>query len=196
MTAIPAGDYQILVRTPGSFGGVDLSGIFDMTRVQGSVDFRLTGPGVSIATTLDDGDADSDFLYTTFMPSSTYTAVDGHQPTVARATFATTSATLAGCEWSDDDACDDRPRRPDTVVSPALVLSQLAGSVSAAGKLGLKLHGRAVSTLPHGRYVVTVTDGSSTAGFIVQPGREGRDDVDDARLHGPKRISVTLTKGI
>ncbi len=95
VTAIPAGDYQILVRTPGSFGGVDLSGIFDMTACKGAVDFRLAGPGVSVATTLDDGDADSDFLYTTFMPSSTYTAVDGHQPTVARATFATTSSTLA-----------------------------------------------------------------------------------------------------
>ena len=50
------------------------------------------------------------------------------------------------------------------------MVSQLAGSVSAAGKLGLKLRGRAVSALPHGRYVVTVTDGSSAAGFIVQPG--------------------------
>ena len=95
VTAIPAGDYQILVRTPGSFGGVDLSGTYDMTACKGAVDFRLTGPGVSIATTLDDGDGDSDFLYTTFMPSSTYTAVDNHQPTVARATFTTTAASLS-----------------------------------------------------------------------------------------------------
>ena len=195
VTAIPAGDYQILVRTPGSFGGVDLSGTYDMTACKGAVDFRLTGPGVSLATTLDDGDADSDFLYTTFMPSSTYTAVDGHQPTVARATFATTSTTLASSSGAATTPATTSTKT-STVVSPALAVSQLTGSVSAAGKLGLKLHGRAVSTLPHGRYVVTVTDGSSTAGFIVQPGGKAATTLTTLGYTGRKRISVTLTKGI
>ncbi len=76
------------------------------------------------------------------------------------------------------------------------MVSQLTGSVSAAGKLGLKLDGRAVSTLPHGRYVVTVTDGSSTAGFIVQPGGKAATTLTTPGYTGRKRISVTLTKGI
>ena len=186
VTAIPAGDYQILVRTPGSFGGVDLSGIFDMTACKGAVDFRLTGPGVSLATTLDDGDADSDFLYTTFMPSSTYTAVDGHQPTVAHATFATTSATLARLEWSDDDVLRRPPRRPATVVSPALVLC-------AARRIGLR-GGQARAEAPRpGRLDAPPwalrrhRDRWEQHGRLHRPARwEGRDDADDARLHGPE----------
>ena len=195
VTAIPAGDYQILVRTPGSFGGVDLSGTYDMTACKGAVDFRLTGPGVSLATTLDDGDADSDFLYTTLMPSSTYTAVDGHQPTVARSTFATTSATLASSSGATTTPATTSTKT-STVVSPAPGASQLDGSVSAAGKLGLKLDGRAVSTLPHGRYVVTVTDASSSAGFIVQPGGKAATTLTTLGYKGRKRVSVTLTRGI
>src|SRR5579884_269074 len=57
VTSIPPGSYQVQVTSPVAFGGVDLSGTNDMTACKGSVQFHLTGPGVSISTTLEDGDA-------------------------------------------------------------------------------------------------------------------------------------------
>ena len=44
VTSIPAGAYQVQVTTPGSFGGMDLSGISDMTACKGAAAFQLTGP--------------------------------------------------------------------------------------------------------------------------------------------------------
>src|SRR5262249_31967117 len=62
VASIPPGTYQVLVTTPMVFADVDLSGIFDMTACKGFVQFQLTGPGVNLQTTLQDGDEDKEML--------------------------------------------------------------------------------------------------------------------------------------
>ncbi len=93
VTSIPAGAYQVQVTTPGSFGGMDLSGISDMTACKGAADFQLTGPGVNLHTSLNDGDGSQDVLQATFQPNATYVAQDNNQASVTRTSFTTTAAT-------------------------------------------------------------------------------------------------------
>ena len=105
--AIAPGTYQVEVQTPGDFGAVDLNGITDMTACRGFVQFQLTGPGVSIQTTLDDGDSDFALATGVFRPNATYTAADENQPSVARVVF-TTNGSTAGAAARHDRA---GPRR-------------------------------------------------------------------------------------
>ena len=111
LTSVAPGNYQILVTSPVPFAAVDLAGINDMTACKGSAQFALTGPGVSLTTTLDDGDSDNAFLYATFAPSSTYTAVDNTQPAVAHFSFTTTASgtpvPVTAPTVHADDANDD-----------------------------------------------------------------------------------------
>src|SRR3954468_23845781 len=60
VSSILPGTYSVVVTSPEAFAGVDLSGKSDLTACKGSVKFQLSGPGVSIATTLDDGDGEFD----------------------------------------------------------------------------------------------------------------------------------------
>ena len=96
VTSIPPGTYQVFVTTPMVFADVDLTGVFDMTACKSFTQFSLTGPGVNVQTTLQDGDEDKDIYKATFAPSSTYLAVDMNQPTVARVSFSTTATGTAG----------------------------------------------------------------------------------------------------
>src|SRR5215831_4905127 len=77
--SIAPGTYQVIVSTPVDFGGEYVSGPGDMTACGGSVQFQLTGPGVSVHTTLDDGDASYGALTATLKASSAYTAQDLNQ---------------------------------------------------------------------------------------------------------------------
>src|SRR4051812_34834386 len=89
VSSILPGTYSVVVTSPEAFAGVDLSGKSDLTACKGSVKFQLSGPGVSIATTLDDGDGEFDLEPAIFRASSTYTAVDNNQPSLARVSFTT-----------------------------------------------------------------------------------------------------------
>ena len=112
LTSVAPGNYQILVTSPVPFAAVDLSGINDMTACKGFAQFALSGPGVSVTTTMDNGDSDNAVLYATFAPSSTYTAVDNIQPAVAHFSFTTTAADAArAAERPDDGGDDDHARR-------------------------------------------------------------------------------------
>ena len=105
--AIAPGTYQVEVQTPGDFGAVDLNGITDMTACRGFVQFQLTGPGVSIQTTLDDGDSDFALATGVFRPNATYTAVDENQPSVARVVFTTNGSTAGPPPVTTAPTADD-----------------------------------------------------------------------------------------
>ena len=105
--AIAPGTYQVEVQTPGDFGAVDLNGITDMTACRGFVQFQLTGPGVSIETTLDDGDSDFALATGVFRPNATYTAVDENQPSVARVVFTTNGSTAGPPPVTTAPSADD-----------------------------------------------------------------------------------------
>ena len=92
VTSIAPGGYQLQIMTPQVFADIDLSGIFDMTACKSYVQFQLTGPGVNVTTTLQDGDEDYGVFTVNFLPGSTYVAVDNNQPSVATTTFTTLSS--------------------------------------------------------------------------------------------------------
>ena len=88
VTSIAPGNYQVDVTTPVAFGTIPKT-FSDMTACRGMAQFQLSGPGVSFFTTLTAG-CEAEYVTTqTFLPSSTYTAVDQNQPSVAHASFTT-----------------------------------------------------------------------------------------------------------
>src|SRR4051812_11359356 len=140
VTSIAPGTYQISVRTVVVFALVDLSGIDDFTACKGFTQFQLTGPGVNILTTLQDGDEDRDTFKETFAANATYTAFDLLRP-AARSVFATTGANTTPSAPASPYVPSANAGNPTTSSDPigsALKANQLRGtliaSVDAAGK--------------------------------------------------------------
>jgi hypothetical protein len=178
VTAIPPGNYEVDVRSPIAFGTVplSLSGPGDMTDCRGMAQFQLTGPGVSLASTITGGCMADSVLTATFQPNSTYVAQDNNQPGATRTTFTTLgagtpvappplSSSSSGLSSSTDIVGSGLP-----VASPTAppVLGTLAGLVSRSGVSTLTLMGRPVSSLKAGRYRVAVTDNDPAAGLTVR----------------------------
>jgi hypothetical protein len=167
VTSIAPGQYQVAVNAPASFGGIDLSGKSDMTACKGFVQFELSGPGVDIKTTLDDGDGSYAMLSGTFKPSSTYTAVDNNQPSVAKVSF----TTLAGGTPSTPPATTPSSSGSSSSGSGAqagAVIGTLAATVAPTGKLTFVFKGKPVTRIKPGQYKVTVTDKSTKSGFYLR----------------------------
>jgi hypothetical protein len=200
VTTIAPGTWQIAVSTPGSFGGVDLSGKNDMTACKGSIDFKLTGPGVNLETTLNDGDGSYDMLSGTFAPSSTYVAVDGNQPTVARAQFTTaasgTATGAAGGSGSSGSSTGSGSTGSSTGGASAggtATVGTLSGTVGATGALKLTYKGKTVTTLKPGKYTVTVIDTSTHNGFLLHG--KSTVTVSSVPYVGKKSVVVDLKTG-
>jgi hypothetical protein len=211
VTTIAPGTYQVFITSPVVFSAVDLSGIFDMTACKGFADFRLTGPGVNLTTTLQDGDEDKDTFKETFQPGATYTAVDLNQPQVARVVFAT-AATGAPAAPATPFSPSSSPGKPHTSVDPVgskapSVIAKsypfrgaLTAQVDVAGKVKLLFKGKAVGTLKEGRYSAMVTDSSKRAGLIFQLlGKNGQvvSSLTASKLAftGKRTASLLLKKG-
>ncbi len=204
VTSIPPGDYQVEVNTPTEFASVDLVGISDDTACRGSVEFQLTGPGVDLSTTLEDGDGNFALLTATFAPSSTYTAVDNTQPSVADVGFTTTAS---GSPVSPAAPADPTATQPSggqgSASGPVGTATRgvapfqgtLEASVSAAGKLALTFKGRKVSTLVAGRYTIAVSDRSKKTAFIIQQLNEPALTLARAGFVGRRSVTVDLPAG-
>lgn len=203
VTSIAPGTWQVLVTTPGSFGGVDLSGTFDMTACKGYVEFRLTGPGVNATTTLDDGDGSSDMLNVTLQPSATYVATDDHQPTVARGTFSTTATgTATGPTVTSTLPVTGTPSTSKGGSSTGALIpagtpdaGDLDAAVSSTGVPTLTYNGKAAKTLIAGRYTFLINDKSSKAGFAVTQLGKNSKTLTTAAYVGKKTITITLSAG-
>jgi hypothetical protein len=198
LTAIAPGNYQILVTSPVPFASVDLAGINDMTACKGSASFQLTGPGVSLTTTMDDGDSDSAFVYATFLPSSTYTAVDTTQPSVARFTFTTTAGGTASAPATAPTTTSAVPEPASGGVSLLPVttkIGKLTATVTLGGGAKLTRNGKAVTVLGAGTYEIAVTDRSKLNGFVLEHGKGKPMLITGAAFVGKHRASVKLTKG-
>src|SRR5579871_3371719 len=89
ITQIPPGQYEVDVRTPIPFGTVPMVGVAatDMTACHGSPQFQLTGPGVSLFTTMTAGCESDKTFPETFQADGTYVAQDLNQPSVTRTSF-------------------------------------------------------------------------------------------------------------
>ena len=140
--------YQIVVATPSPFAGIYHPGANDLVGCNGNVKFRLTGPGVSVTTTLDGGDGQYEVFSAKFEAGSTYTFQDDSNVNGTRRTVVASGPPPA----VDDHAA--RPARSRATPKPEPVdktlRGTLAGSVTTAGKLALTLKGKPVTTLKPG----------------------------------------------
>jgi hypothetical protein len=170
VSSIPPGTYQVLVQTPVVFADVDLSGVFDMTACKSFVQFQLSGPGVSLSTTLQDGDEDKEMLRATFQPGATYTAQDLNQAGVTRTTFSTQATGSAVAPTGPTSNVSGKGSSQESLVGSAAnpFRGALDAIVYRSGKLSLSRNGKTVSSLKTGRYTFSVDDESKTAGFSLQ----------------------------
>jgi hypothetical protein len=197
VTTIPPGTYQVLVQTPQVFADVDLSGIFDMTACKSYVQFHLTGPGVSLATTLQDGDEDKEMLNATFQPSATYTAFDNNQSAVTRTTFTTQATGSAAAPTGPSSTVSGKGSSQQDLVGSAAnpFRGALDAIVAKSGKLTLSRNGKTVSSLKTGRYTFAVDDESKTTGFTVKQLRGKAVSVTNAPFVGSHSATLTLGQG-
>ena len=202
VTSIAPGPYQVLVASPADFGSIDLSGINDMMACKGSVHFQLTGPGVSLSTTLDDGDNDQALLQGIFQPSGTYVAQDLTPGASARASFSTTAngtPATPTVPYSTSGSGKGITTTPTNTAAGSASTLPLRGvldaTLSATGKVTLKLAGKPVSTVKAGKYVIAVVDQSKKSGFVVQELHKLGTVVSSAPFTGKRSTAVALTKG-
>jgi hypothetical protein len=203
VTAIAPGTYQILITSPVAFAAVDLSGIYDMTACKSSAMFQLTGPGVSLQSTLTDGDADHDQLEATFQKSATYVAQDNNQPTVARVTFTTLASgspvsppsPTTTTQTSTTTKSGSGGSAIGTSIKGDPFRGTLIGAVSPTGKLSLTDKGRGVAAITSGRYTITVTDKSKTSGFLLQQIRKSASTVTGVGFTGTKSVTLDFKPG-
>lgn len=205
VSQIPPGTYQVQVTTPIMFKlvvpggpGVDNMAPGDMTGCRGWVQFSLTGPNVNLSTTLDTGCASNLLLpETTFKPGSTYTAVDLNQPSSTRETFTTASSGAPPAPSSSPyDATSGKGDVQQTLLASGSVLASLNGSVSSKGLVKLLNRGRAIKSLPAGKYRFTILDKDSKGGFsILGPKSTKVSALTSARYVGRKAVTLNLTAG-
>jgi hypothetical protein len=208
VTSIPPGTYQVFITTPMVFADVDLTGITDMTACKSFTQFALTGPGVNLATTLQDGDEDKELDRATFQPSSTYLAVDNNQPSVARFSFTTTAtgsasdvtgpttSSTSGKGDTQSSLLGSSAKSSTSTAGASLPLrGTLVATVSASGTPKLTYKGKGVTTLQAGRYTVSVSDHSKKGGFIIQGVKQGATTVTGVAFVGNRRKTLDLKAG-
>ena len=197
VTSIPPGTYQVLVSTPVVFADVDLSGVFDMTACKSFVQFQLTGPGVNLQTTLQDGDEDKDLLSATFQPSGTYTAQDGNQAAATRTTFTTLASGTAASPSGPSSSVSGKGSTQQSLVGSAAspFRGALDAIVAKAGKLSLTRNGKAVAFLKAGRWTFSVDDESAKAGFAVQVLHGKQTTITSAAYRGSRDVTLQLAPG-
>jgi hypothetical protein len=171
-----------------------------MTGCGGWVQFQLSGPGVSVFTTLDTGCVSADLLpEQTFKAGSTYTAVDLNQPSVARQTLTVTTGTpVAGASPYDNGVGPGESQQQligSLSKGTAKLTGTLYGTLAANGGLTLMTNGKPVSSLRPGRYRFTITDKSPKASFMLTPTGGTGKAITGAAFVGRHTEYFTLTAG-
>jgi len=204
VTSIAPGTYQVEVSTPVMFKLVAPSGPNnqiapnDFSGCKGWVQFQLTGPGVSLSTTLDLGcDAYLTMPATAFKPGSTYVAQDMNQPAVTRTTFTTLSSGTPTAPPSPYTPTSGKGVASQDIVGSDIkkVAGTLAGTLSAQGVSTLTRKGKAISIIASGRYTFAITDRDSKAGFTLQPVGGKPQALTAAGFVGTHSVTVSLKAG-
>jgi hypothetical protein len=204
ITSIAPGKYELDVSTPIMFRllapGGPPANPNDFTGCRGWVQFQMTGPGVSVFSTLDDGCSSDNVVGTwTLQPSSTYTLEDLNQPAATKMAI----TTLAGgtpqlpTQSPYDTTSGKGTLSTDLIGSSAPVRGALQGKLAANGKFTLTLKGKPVSKLKSGRYTFAITDQDSNGGVNLQLHVK---DVAATQLSGQafvgtKKTNVVLSAG-
>ena len=182
-TVIPAGYYIVLLAGPGGCTYLPL--------------FELKGPGVDLFDDMSGGELNYDSRNAYLQPNATYTWRNFGTPSVVYS-FAT-SATIQG---SPPVAGSPVPSSSHSTVSSQDVVGsgvaplrgRLTGVVSAAGRLTLARGGKSITGLKAGRYAITVSDRSSSDGFMLK-GKSRTVTVTSAAFLGKRSVTIRLTAG-
>jgi len=167
------GVYQVVIATSGTFGDYYVSDVTGLRACKGFVGFRLTGPGVNITTTLDNGDSSSEIDAATFKAGGTYTVQDDHNVAGTRRSFTVATSGSVG------------------EALPGL----LVATVSSQGKLKLTHNDKPVSSLKQGKWTFSVRDDSKTRGFTVQQLGRSPVTVTAPSFFGFREVTISLKPG-
>ena len=183
-TVIPAGFYSLVYSGPGGCSSLPV--------------FHLTGPGTNVVANMLEGEATKATANANFLPTSTYTWSDDAFPSVVHSF--STSADVVGTPPAQSTTAPSAASAGVTsqdVVGSAIIPTRgkLAGALSAAGRLTLAFKGKSVGSLQAGRYTITVSDQSSSAGFALQKLRHTPVRVTGIGFIGSRSASVDLTPG-
>jgi hypothetical protein len=201
VTTLAPGTYQVVIDTPYPYSTTPAACRF--------VQFDLTGPGVSVQTTLGDGGSEIEQYPVVLKPSSTYVAQDDGSPARTRRTF-TTAATGSPAQVTTTTTTRTAPpvggstggsshggtASPiGTKVQAAVARGTLVGTVAADGTITLTKDGKPVKILPAGRYTFSIRDRSHSNGFVVQAQRADPITVTAGPFVGARSKAVTLGRG-
>jgi hypothetical protein len=191
-TVIPAGYYIVTLTQPGC---VDTPA------------FILQGPGVNIQDDLQSGEEVSDGDAADFQPNATYTWRNGSTNPPVNYTFVTSGQVVGtppgptpvtpvetGSNKSESNS-DPLGAAGAGSAGKALLRGTLAGTVTAAGRLTLLRGGKPVTRLTAGRYTLTVSDRSTTDGFMLGNTSHHELSLTGAAFVGKRSASVDLTAG-
>jgi hypothetical protein len=195
VTTLAPGTYQVVIFTPFAFSNGSAACEF--------VQFRLAGPGVSLTTDLGSGDAEVEQHTVTLQPGATYTVQDDGHAAQTRRSFAVATSGSAGSSGGSSSSSSSstssatKGTASKDIVGSALLTfrGSLDAAVSKAGKLTLTKARRAVASLRAGRYTFRVVDGSTAAGFVVQPVKGTQKTLATAPFTGTKSVTVSLAAG-
>jgi hypothetical protein len=203
VSTIPPGTYQVVVDSPFAFSSEGGACSY--------VQFQLTGPGgVSVTTTLGTGDSEIELFTVTFLPSSTYTAVDNNSPGSTRRTFTTAaggtptqvaaggsgSGSSSSSGGSKGTSAGGKSSSPiGTALPGAALKGTLIATVKPNGTITLTKNGKPVQSLPAGRYSFSVLDESARSGFTVQAIRSDPIILTSGAFVGKKSKALTLNRG-
>jgi hypothetical protein len=195
VTQVAPTTYQVVVATPAPFAGIFHAGANDLVGCNGSVGFRLTGPGVNVTTTLDGGDGAYEVFGVTFQPGASYALQDDSNVSGTRRTIvASAPVPTAPSTTPTTGAATKAPAKKAAPIGPKVV-GTLAGSVTTTGRLALTLKGKPVTTLPSGRYRLTVLDEIGRAAFVLQRLGKTATTVTTSAYLGRRTVTLVLGPG-
>jgi hypothetical protein len=205
ISQIAPGTYQVQLNEPQPLvanGSANSTG----PSCNGLAAFQLTGPGVTLTTSIDNGDG-VNLFNETFQPGSTYTAVDNNQPSVARVVFTTSasgspgapvvpySSVASGKGTTSNTTVVGQQVKTKGVSAPVVFRGTLQAAVSASGRPSMTFGGKAVTSLKAGRYTIQVADASTKGGFVLQERGQDAITVAPVAYVGKRHTSVTLRAG-
>lgn len=204
VSSFAPGKYQVDVSTPIMFkllvpGGTSSEVIApnDWTGCKGWVQFQMSGPGVSMYTTLDSGCDSNDVLGAwTFKPSSTYTLQDLNQPNVTTMTLTTTATgTPIQPKTSPYDKTSGKGQTSQDIVGSDILRGTLKASLSATGQLLILRNGLPVGQIQAGKWKFQITDLSAKSGVTIKTSGEAAKVLTKAAFTGKHTVTVMLTSG-
>ena len=205
VTTLAPGNYQVNISTfdPYAFVG---AGSTSIQNCGGYVQFSLTGPGVSLMTTLGEGDASSELDSVTFQAGGTYTMLDASNVAGSKTTFVTSTTGSAGSVTGASSPSPGGSSTPvagsksntsaiGTTIGRVALRGTIVGAVAASGKVNLTIKGKPVQNLTAGRYNFSIVDQSRSSGLKIQTTRSLPITVTGGKFVGRHKTSITLTRG-